>query len=70
MKAVNREFPATGWTTNVRGKVVYRHYGKGRRIVTKTLPPSMVALVKRAIANRKPVEQILAMLEDRQAIAS
>lgn len=39
-------------------------------MVTKTLPLSMVAPVKRAIAARKTVEQILALLEDCQAIAS
>jgi hypothetical protein len=70
MKAVNREFPATGWTTKVRGKTVYRYYRPGRRMVTKTLPLGMVDRVKRAIANRQSVEKILAMLEDSGAIAS
>ena len=71
MKAVNRKFSPSGWTTTNHGKTVYRYYRAGGRMVTKTLSSrNLVQLVEEAIAARQSVEKILAMLEDSGAIAS
>lgn len=75
---INRHFPASGWITtkryelksgDINERLVYCHYGDTGKIVSQTISSEMVPLVREAIAARKPVLEILELL-NLEAIAA